>query len=78
LDIDNTADQIAALASKTDDKIVAQYVIALQNEVGLLRRIDYAKKHKQSTSFLRSALDKTRETERKLAGSYGFQVCSSG
>jgi hypothetical protein len=78
--VGSTAEQIAALASKTSNKVIAKYVNVLNNELGLLRRLSYARKHKQSgqVAFIKDALAKQRHRARVLARDYGFQVCGSG
>jgi hypothetical protein len=78
--VGSTASQIAALATQTNDRLVAKYVDVLNNELGLLRRLDYARKHKQQNQvdFLLSALAKQRHRARVIARDYGFQVCKSG
>jgi hypothetical protein len=78
--VGSAADQIAALASQTDDARVAKYVNVLNNELGLLRRLSYARKNKQAgqVTFLLDALAKQRHRARVLAGEYGFKSCGSG
>jgi hypothetical protein len=78
--VGSAADQIAALASQTGDKRIAKYVGVLNNELGLLRRLSYARKQKQSgqVSFLLAALAKQRHRARVLAREYGFRSCGSG
>lgn len=78
--VGTTADQIAALASQTDDKLIAKYVDVLNNELGLLRRLSYARQQKdeKQVTFLLDALAKQRHRARVIARDYGFQVCGSG
>jgi hypothetical protein len=78
--VGTNADQAAALAAQTGSATLLKYANALSNELGLLRRLDYARKHKQSkqVDFLLSALAKQRHRARVLAKEYGFQVCGSG
>jgi hypothetical protein len=78
--VGTAAEQIARLASQTDDELIAKYVGVLNNELGLLRRLSYARKHKQSKQeqFLLAALAKQRHRARVLAKQYGFQSCGSG
>jgi ABC-type glycerol-3-phosphate transport system substrate-binding protein len=78
--VGTAAEQIARLASQTGDKVIAKYVGVLNNELGLLRRLSYARKHKQSQQeqFLLAALAKQRHRARVLAKQYGFQSCGSG
>jgi hypothetical protein len=78
--VGTTADQIAALAGQTDDKLIAKYVNVLNNELGLLRRLSFARKHKQSGQerFILAALAKQRHRARVIAKEYGFKTCGSG
>jgi hypothetical protein len=78
--VGSTAEQMAALASETDNKLIAKYVDVLNNELGLLRRLSYARKHKQAgqVTFIRDALAKQRHRARVIAREYGFQACGSG
>ena len=78
--VGSTAAQIAALATKTDNELIAKYVNVLNNELGLLRRLADARKHKQTgqVTFIRNALAKQRHRARVIARDYGFRVCGSG
>ncbi|MDQ3995589.1 MAG: hypothetical protein M3303_01070 [Gemmatimonadota bacterium] len=79
--VGSTAIKLARLeAPPADEARVDRYVVALEVQLGLMRRLDDARrrKHAGEVSFLESALATARARTEKLAKGYGFEVCRAG
>jgi hypothetical protein len=79
--VGSTAVKLARLqAPPPDEPRVDRYLVALEIQLGLLRRLGDARKRNDAGQirFLESALARAKARTESLARDYGFEVCRAG